>query len=631
MEISRFFLFLFLLLACSTLLPFCFSNCHQKAADSSDAIWVDDAKVTAYVDALPMHLPDTCVLRIRQEIPKKFREWFCQRLYYRLPYGVSVRMKFAHLAAYQKHLPPSFPQRRFIQLLRGSLYTELLQFDSARLCLEDAYATTRENKMSNEDSGDVLRYLAQTYIHEGNYIKAIQLLLEVREIFSKLDTNEVDRKFNILIDLAAAYTQSKDFEAALNWNLNAWCYARNGTWQKGFQVQAAAAVANSYLDLQRPDSALVMAKRALDIEMHRDVHVERASLLYVLARSYQANGDCGTALSYFLGAHRSNAEQDNQLKTLRFEQSLGYVYLCLGRLDSAEWFYKRCLISSDTVALADINAGLSKVYEQRGAYQRALMYAAQSRALNDIIFNAKNAKRIAQINAQYEWAKQEARLEEAEKQRKITHLQTLLAILTLLSALGVLFCMFVRQNLRHRLLLQTTTLLKQEKELAEALEALKTRDLERSQADLQMMHDQLEQSSQLLLLKHRLIVELEMRLSEHQDAPSATAPAAQMKQMKILTDIDWRKFREYFEESSPNYIHQLHTAFPALTSAEIRLFLLIKLGFGNNEIAGTLGISQESVYTSRFRLRKKLGCSKDFGLDEFIQAYSAASKLDDKS
>ena len=81
----------------------------------------------------------------------------------------------------------------------------------------------------------------------------------------------------------------------------------------------------------------------------------------------------------------------------------------------------------------------------------------------------------------------------------------------------------------------------------------------------------------------------------------------------------------------PNYIRQLQMDFPALTGAEIRLFLLIKLGFGNNEIAGTLGISQESVYKSRFRLRKKLGCAKDLGLDEFIQAYAAASKLDDKS
>ena len=209
-----------------------------------------------------------------------------------------------------------------------------------------------------------------------------------------------------------------------------------------------------------------------------------------------------------------------------------------------------------------------------------------------------------------------------------TQLEALSAILLLLLALVVVFWEYVRQNLRHRSLLQTATLLKQEKELAEAL---KIQALERSQADLQVTHVQLEQSNQLLLLKSRLIVELQMRLSEQDDAPSAAPDASQMSQMKILTDTDWRKFREHYEEIFPDYIRQLQVDFPTLTGAEIRLFLLIKFGFGNNEIAGTLGISQESVYKSRFRLRKKLGYSMDIGLDEFIQAYSAAPKPDHPS
>lgn len=276
---------------------FSFLSCYQPVVHAPESIGEDDAKVTAYLNALPIYLPDTCVLHIRQEIPEKFHDLFCQRLYAMLPTGLPVHLKVAHLEAYKKYLPPTPSQHHFIQQM-----------------------------------------------------------------------------------------------------------------------------------LDSPES---------------------------------------------------------------------------------------------------------------------------------------------------EWVPKDPRLAEAEKRQKMARLETLLAILLLLLALVVVFWGFVRQSMRYRVLLQTSTTLQQEKEWTETL--------------------------------------------------PIQAP------MKILTDTDWRRFRDHFETVFPNYTRQLQVDFPALTSAEIRLFMLIKLGFGNNEIAGTLGISQESVYKSRFRLRKKLGCSKDLGLDEFVQAYAAALQPDVKS
>jgi len=67
---------LFVCLFLAFLFLFSFLSCYQTAEHSPESIWEDDAKVTAYLDALPIHLPDTCVLRIREALES---EWAQQK------------------------------------------------------------------------------------------------------------------------------------------------------------------------------------------------------------------------------------------------------------------------------------------------------------------------------------------------------------------------------------------------------------------------------------------------------------------------------------------------------------------------------------------------------------------------
>jgi DNA-binding CsgD family transcriptional regulator len=92
--------------------------------------------------------------------------------------------------------------------------------------------------------------------------------------------------------------------------------------------------------------------------------------------------------------------------------------------------------------------------------------------------------------------------------------------------------------------------------------------------------------------------------------------------MKILTTNDWLRFRERFNEQFPQFVDKIKVQLPKLTPSEMRLVMLIKIGFDTLEVANVIGISTDSVYTSRYRLRKKLELMDDADLEHFIQLYS---------
>lgn len=88
--------------------------------------------------------------------------------------------------------------------------------------------------------------------------------------------------------------------------------------------------------------------------------------------------------------------------------------------------------------------------------------------------------------------------------------------------------------------------------------------------------------------------------------------------MKILTEEDWSVFKKRYDEHFPGFLDYLKIKFPDLTSGETRLILLLKLDFSNKEIAGTLGISPQSVWRNRHRLSKKRGLETTGELNDFI-------------
>ncbi|MEM6700327.1 MAG: sigma factor-like helix-turn-helix DNA-binding protein, partial [Bacteroidota bacterium] len=81
---------------------------------------------------------------------------------------------------------------------------------------------------------------------------------------------------------------------------------------------------------------------------------------------------------------------------------------------------------------------------------------------------------------------------------------------------------------------------------------------------------------------------------------------------------NWKVFEARFVDVNKDFYKRLKKQFPNLTQNDQKLCALVKLDFSSKDIASLLGISVESVHTTRYRLRKKLKLSRDINLKEFI-------------
>lgn len=136
-------------------------------------------------------------------------------------------------------------------------------------------------------------------------------------------------------------------------------------------------------------------------------------------------------------------------------------------------------------------------------------------------------------------------------------------------------------------------------------------EIERREHLIAINRIRLEEFTDLLREKSKLISQLKAspppQIIENEEV---TAPDKQEETFglkSILTPDDWAKFQERVELVYPQFQQRLRERYPQLTTSEIRVLLLAKIGIKSVvESATILGISQESVKKTRFRLRKKI-------------------------
>lgn len=90
----------------------------------------------------------------------------------------------------------------------------------------------------------------------------------------------------------------------------------------------------------------------------------------------------------------------------------------------------------------------------------------------------------------------------------------------------------------------------------------------------------------------------------------------------INSEMNTSKYMELFDLNfsavHEDFIEQLQSKYPNLTQNEIKLCAFIKMNKSTKEIASLMNISSRGVETSRYRLRNKLGLSREESLYNFI-------------
>jgi len=85
-------------------------------------------------------------------------------------------------------------------------------------------------------------------------------------------------------------------------------------------------------------------------------------------------------------------------------------------------------------------------------------------------------------------------------------------------------------------------------------------------------------------------------------------------------DQYWNEFRETVEQIHQPFFDSLKKHSEDLTGNDLRMLSLIKLNMASKDMAILLGISQDSLRVSRYRLKKKLNLDQGASLTGFVQS-----------
>lgn len=237
--------------------------------------------------------------------------------------------------------------------------------------------------------------------------------------------------------------------------------------------------------------------------------------------------------------------------------------------------------------------GLQVVHNEIGNYKIASEYLTKRYDLKDSLMGLRIQEKISTLEVKFENQKKELRLQKSKNQllaikNRINKIWMTLIFLIIISGLIIWIYYKKRVQLKLELNLHQNQL----KQL--------TQTLINKNAGLKKLEDKIVALS---------ASDTEILLDKNQDD--------NLYNQTILTAEDWLAFKSSFEKSHPGYIFKLRNTYPALSEAEERLFVLLKLNLTRLEIAAILGISPNTVKKTRNRLRKRLELDINDSLDDF--------------
>ena len=132
----------------------------------------------------------------------------------------------------------------------------------------------------------------------------------------------------------------------------------------------------------------------------------------------------------------------------------------------------------------------------------------------------------------------------------------------------------------------------------------------RDEEKLLQAEQQLKQYVEAIKEKNNMIEQIEAHLCSNPNCTVTTntvsnEPAQTFISHPLLTESDWQEFKKLFTMVYPGFFTSLQNRYSGLSYGEIRLLALCKLNLSSKQMAAMLGISLQSLRTSRYRLRKK--------------------------
>lgn len=495
--------------------------------------------------------------------------------------------------------------------------SENLYKTNATLALEYAYKSEQLAKKLHADSllNHAYNNQATAQLYLGNHPKALQLFLKAIQGAKKF--NDSHLLFLAYENLGILYYYEKDHQNALKYLFAAHEQYNRKKPASNYEINRNVYVLNNigivYNDTKRFNEATLYFNEALKQAKQLNDHELIANVLTNMGSLLNNKGNPDSALKLYLEALEIRQRLNNKWGLCRSYLSLGQFYLDKKEFDKAEHYLQNAISTGKEVKfwqnIGTASLALIQLYKQTGDYEKALKAIEFNKTVNDTLYNEERTRKIAQLEMQFDFDRQQAEVAAQQRQRNIYYL--LGGISLMLSIIIVTLLFYLQKNKAKKLKLEQATIL-QEKHKLEKDIVFKEREIAAN-----LFH---------LSQKKGLIDDISAKLQNiKQDVKTEAQPSVQ----KLISDLHsnlqadpMQEFELRFQQVHNDFYAALDERFPDLTPSERKLCAFLKLNMSSKEISVITHQNIKSIEIARTRLRKKLeltGSSQN--LTEFLTQF----------
>lgn len=436
---------------------------------------------------------------------------------------------------------------------------------------------------------------------------AFEYMQKARNLFEKKGINNYPYTKRYAGGLAECYYRFGEYEQAINHYKEA--LAIPSYWNG---VVYFASVENSialcYQQLKQYDSAIHYFNRS-----HASAAVVKDSFYMTLSYgnlgyTYHLQGKDSLALPLLLQDYKGSIKAAEWGSAVNAAMVLCAIYIRQGKVEQAEKFVEAARPYVYRIGGASLFKNwydnLYRYYQLKGNKALAMKYADSLLLYKDSLSVLRSNRTLDQAKLKVETEKHLGAINELEYQRRqeVFIRNGLLIVLLLACIIGLLWVN--RQRMKRNKELQLSDLAREtaRQQLAFAQQELAgyTNKLKEKNELIDQFRQELDQLQQNGMQENKERMENIHRLL------NAT----------ILTEEDWRTFRDLYEKVYPGFFVRLREKMPDLSAADTRLIALTKLQLPPKDMAAMLGVSYDAIKKARQRLRKKINLPEEGSLDE---------------
>lgn len=452
------------------------------------------------------------------------------------------------------------------------------------------------NPKEFDDTTQVNYYLVKGYMEgtEDNYLDEIKWYLVADSIAmaSEKDILIVHSKQYVCY----YYYHRKEYENALSCNRDQIYFHKSHEDTASYAyANYLVNAANIYAKLRNMDSVIHYGNAAIRAGYHK---MTNPCFLYtVLGEGYLNKGDMKNAAKYaqLTKKHLENIELSS-IDGVKAELFFGKLAARRGQFSKAKDHFMSALEHSNATEYGE---GRTEAYFgllinslQESDNVELLKYLESFRDEKDLILNRSTSKEEKELLISYQTEKKEMKIRELLLTQKYERNKTIAAVvIALLLALLLTTLIFIQRSRRQ----------------------LMGQRLESEKLKKKIINDELEHKTNLLdnaLQKTKddavLIRNLKESLNDSSMESDKVNEMMEILSKNYVDENNWAKILLHFDSLNGDLVKDMKDRNPSLTNNDLRMIVLVKLGYSTSGIADINNISEQGVKKAKQRLIKRL-------------------------